>query len=194
MVNQNYGTASPPASSSSTLPPTPSRPRRAIDEAQASIPSSVTNLANTVIGAGALAFPSAFAAMGLLPGMFTCVMSGCFAAFGLYLLSRCATLVGKRPGHEGRKSSFNEVARLTFGKGWATKLFDVSWPTGTEHVLRVLSRQPAHIAVARHRNQMLRCFCVIPYHLQSAFFQLQLPLSLKTVIRPSCRKSVEHSQ
>ena len=120
-----YGTTSPPPSSSVNPPSTPSR-RLPIEEGHASIPSSVTNLANTVIGAGALAFPSAFAAMGLIPGMISCVLSGTFTAFGLYLLSRCATLVGKQPGDEGRKSSFNEVARLTFGKGWATKLFDVS--------------------------------------------------------------------
>ena len=124
MPQHNYGTTSPPASSSTTLPPTPSRSRH--DEGHASIFSSVTNLANTVIGAGALAFPSAFAAMGLIPGAISCLFSGSLTIFGLYLLSRCATLVGKRPGDEGRKASFNEVARLTFGKGWATNLFDVS--------------------------------------------------------------------
>lgn len=125
MPQASYGTESSPPSSSATLPNTPSR-RKSHQDGHASIPSSVTNLANTVIGAGALAFPSAFAAMGLIPGMITCVLSGTFTAFGLYLLSRCATLVGKRSGDEGRKASFNEVARLTFGKGWATKLFDVS--------------------------------------------------------------------
>jgi amino acid permease len=78
-----------------------------------------------VIGAGALAFPSAFAALGLIPGIVTCLISACLTASGLYLLSRCATVVGTRPGDEGRKASFNEVARLTFGKGWATRLFDV---------------------------------------------------------------------
>ena len=125
MSQTNYGTTSPPPSSSRNPPATPSH-RLPIEEGHASIASSVTNLANTVIGAGALAFPSAFAAMGLIPGMISCILSGTFTAFGLYLLSRCATLVGKRPGDEGRTSSFNEVARLTFGKGWATKLFDVS--------------------------------------------------------------------
>lgn len=95
-------------------------------EGHATVKSSVINLANTVIGAGALAFPSAFASMGLVPGILSCVYSATTTAFGLYLLSRCATEVGKKPGDEGRKASFNEVARLTFGKGWAIRLFDVS--------------------------------------------------------------------
>ena len=95
-------------------------------QGKASILSSVTNLTNTVIGAGALAFPSAFAAMGLIPGILSCIYSGCVTSFGLYLLTRCATMVARRPGDEGRKPSFNEVARITFGKGWATRIFDVS--------------------------------------------------------------------
>jgi amino acid permease len=95
-------------------------------DGHATVRSSVTNLANTVIGAGALAFPSAFAAMGLIPGIISCLASGSLTCFGLYLLSRCATQVGKRPGDEGRKASFNEVARLAFGKKWIMRLFDVS--------------------------------------------------------------------
>jgi hypothetical protein len=34
--------------------------------------------------------------------------------------------VGTAPGDEGKKASFSEVARITFGKGWAMRLFDVS--------------------------------------------------------------------
>jgi hypothetical protein len=36
-------------------------------------------------------------------------------------------MVGKKPGQETTKASFNEVAKMTFGKGWATRVFDVSW-------------------------------------------------------------------
>ncbi|ORY25153.1 putative transporter [Naematelia encephala] len=131
-MSQDYGTtsASPPRSSSTTLAassprPTPG-PGGVKQDGHASVLSSVTNLTNTVIGAGALAFPSAFAAMGLLPGIVSCAFSACTTIFGLYLLSRCATMVGKRPGEEGRKASFNEVARLTFGKGWVIRLFDLA--------------------------------------------------------------------
>lgn len=92
----------------------------------ASILSSFSNLANTIIGSGALAFPSAFASMGMIPGIISCMFSACTAMFGLWCLSRCAELVGKKPGDEGRKASFNEVARLAFGKGWVMRLFDVS--------------------------------------------------------------------
>lgn len=160
MPQADYGTSSPPASSSATLPPTPSRTRQRHDEGHASILSSVTNLANTVIGAGALAFPSAFAAMGLIPGIVSCLTSGMLTGFGLYLLSRCATLVGKRPGDEGRKASFNEVARLTFGKGWATNLFDVGCFTP-----RFLRLCVAEALLARNRHQMLRGFRIIPHHM-----------------------------
>ncbi|BEI91516.1 uncharacterized protein CcaverHIS019_0403360 [Cutaneotrichosporon cavernicola] len=98
--------------------------RAAADPPGASILSSFSNLANTIIGSGALAFPSAFASMGLIPGFISCLVSACTAMFGLWCLSRCAELVGKRPGDEGRKASFNEVARLAFGKGWVMRLFD----------------------------------------------------------------------
>jgi len=103
----------------------PEEPREA-PEGQATIVSSVSNLANTIIGAGALAFPSAFASMGLIPGILSCAFSASTSIFGLYLLSRCATMIGKKPGQETTKASFNEVAKMTFGKGWATRVFDVS--------------------------------------------------------------------
>jgi hypothetical protein len=96
------------------------------DEKTGTVFSSIVNLTNTTVGAGALAFPSAFAAMGLVPGALSCGLSAATAAFGLYLLSRCATQTGIRPGEEGRKASFNEVARITFNKGWVTRIFDVS--------------------------------------------------------------------
>ncbi|WRT63603.1 uncharacterized protein IL334_000526 [Kwoniella shivajii] len=121
MTDRDYGAASPPSP-----PSISSRPRKAVYEGHATVTSSIINLTNTAVGAGALAFPSAFASMGLIPGILSCAGSGITAMFGLYCLSRCAAVVGTRPGDEGRKSSFNEVARLTFGKGWATKIFDLA--------------------------------------------------------------------
>ncbi|WWD06078.1 hypothetical protein V865_004163 [Kwoniella europaea PYCC6329] len=118
---RDYGAASPSTPSSSRA-----ANRKPAHEGHASITSSVVNLTNTAVGAGALAFPSAFASMGLIPGILSCAGSGLTAMFGLYCLSRCAAVVGTRPGDEGRKASFNELARLTFGKGWATKLFDLA--------------------------------------------------------------------
>lgn len=126
--NMSYGSTSsltPQRAPSTPIRRNPS-PSPARTEGHASVKSSVVNLTNTVIGAGALAFPSAFASMGLIPGIVSCVFSASMTAFGLFLLSRCATVVGTRPGDEGRKASFNEVARLSFSKGWAVRLFDVS--------------------------------------------------------------------
>ncbi|KAK8845389.1 hypothetical protein IAR55_006102 [Kwoniella newhampshirensis] len=124
-AERDYGATSPPASSSSSTLQNTTR-HLPTKDGHASVTSSVTNLTNTIVGAGALAFPSAFASMGIIPGVISCAFSAVTAMFGLYLLSRCASVVGTRPGEEGRKASFNEVARLTFGKGWATRAFDLA--------------------------------------------------------------------
>ncbi|PFH51839.1 hypothetical protein AMATHDRAFT_141685 [Amanita thiersii Skay4041] len=96
-------------------------------DGRASIGSCISNLSNTIIGSGMLTFPLAMASAGVLPGMLTCIFSGCVSAFGLYLLSLCAT----KTRH--RKSSFFAVAELTFPKAAvffdaaiATKCFGVS--------------------------------------------------------------------
>lgn len=91
------------------------------------IVSSVSNLANTIIGSGMLTFPLAMASAGVIPGMISCVLCGSIAAFGLYLLSRCAAYTPHR------RSSFFAVSKLTFPKAAvffdaaiATKCFGVS--------------------------------------------------------------------
>jgi amino acid permease len=67
------------------------------------------------------------ASAGIIPGILTCVFSGAVAAFGLYLLSVCAT---KAPH---RRASFFAIAQLTFPSAAvffdaaiATKCFGVS--------------------------------------------------------------------
>ncbi|KAJ6620650.1 transmembrane amino acid transporter protein-domain-containing protein [Mycena sp. CBHHK59/15] len=96
-------------------------------EGKASIVSSVSNLANTIIGSGMLMFPLAMASAGIIPGIITCLFSGSVAVFGLYLLSLCAA----RAPH--RHSSFFAVSQMTFPKAAiffdaaiATKCFGVS--------------------------------------------------------------------
>ncbi|KAI1793448.1 vacuolar amino acid transporter 5 [Ganoderma leucocontextum] len=91
------------------------RPRK---DGHASLTSSTSNLANTIIGSGMLTFPLALASAGLIPGIITCVFSGSVGAFGLYLLSRCAA---KAPH---RKSSFFAVAEMTFPQ--AAVFFDAA--------------------------------------------------------------------
>nr|GAT55261.1 predicted protein [Mycena chlorophos] len=87
-------------------------------DGKASMVSSVSNLANTIIGSGMLTFPLAMASAGILPGMLTCMFSGSVAAFGLYLLSLCAA----RAPH--RRSSFFAVAQMTFPR--AAVFFDAA--------------------------------------------------------------------
>ncbi|KAH9013268.1 transmembrane amino acid transporter protein-domain-containing protein [Lactarius pseudohatsudake] len=84
-------------------------------EGRATLTSSVSNLANTVIGSGACA---AFASAGIIPGMLTCLFSGAVGAFGLYLLSACA----RKAPH--RRASFFTVATLTFPR--AAVFFDAA--------------------------------------------------------------------
>ncbi|KAJ3126731.1 hypothetical protein HK098_007187 [Nowakowskiella sp. JEL0407] len=90
------------------------------------ITSSVINIANTMMGAGMLALPSAFAIVGLGFGMFLLVLAGVAAAFGMYLLVESARRVG-------RSSSFFAVSKITypsaaiiFDSAIAIKCFGVS--------------------------------------------------------------------
>ncbi|KAJ7314363.1 transmembrane amino acid transporter protein-domain-containing protein [Mycena albidolilacea] len=87
-------------------------------EGKASMVSSISNLANTIIGSGMLTFPLAMASAGIIPGMITCLFSGSVAVFGLYLLSLCAA----RAPH--RRSSFFAVAQMTFPR--AAVFFDAA--------------------------------------------------------------------
>ncbi|KAJ7509741.1 transmembrane amino acid transporter protein-domain-containing protein [Mycena galericulata] len=87
-------------------------------EGKATMVSSVSNLANTIIGSGMLTFPLAMASAGIIPGMITCLFSGSVAVFGLYLLSLCAA----RAPH--RRSSFFAVSQMTFPK--AAVFFDAA--------------------------------------------------------------------
>ncbi|KAJ6456083.1 vacuolar amino acid transporter 5 [Mycena sanguinolenta] len=87
-------------------------------EGKATMVSSVSNLANTIIGSGMLTFPLAMASAGMIPGMLTCLFSGSVAVFGLYLLSLCAA----RAPH--RRSSFFAVAQMTFPR--AAVFFDAA--------------------------------------------------------------------
>jgi amino acid permease len=55
---------------------------------------------------------------GMIPGILTCVFSGCMAALGLYFLSRCAA---KAPP---RRASFFAISQMTFPS--AAIWFDVA--------------------------------------------------------------------
>ncbi|VDB94265.1 unnamed protein product [Peniophora sp. CBMAI 1063] len=87
-------------------------------DGHATLTSSVSNLANTIIGSGMLTFPRALASAGIIPGIITCLFSGGVAAFGLHLLSICA----RHAPH--RRASFFAVAELTFPR--AAVFFDAA--------------------------------------------------------------------
>ncbi|KAH3919610.1 hypothetical protein HBI56_028960 [Parastagonospora nodorum] len=75
---------------------------------QASWISSVINLANTILGAGLLAMPSALSKMGIFLGIFVIMWAGATAGFGLYLQTRCARYIDR--GHV----SFATLSQLTY--------------------------------------------------------------------------------
>ena len=54
----------------------------------------IANLSNTIMGAGMLGLPAAFAGAGNVMGCFLIVLAACFSANGLYLLTLCAERVG----------------------------------------------------------------------------------------------------
>jgi hypothetical protein len=54
----------------------------------------IANLSNTIMGAGMLGLPAAFAGAGNVMGCIILVVAACFSANGLYLLTLCAERVG----------------------------------------------------------------------------------------------------
>ncbi|TIB06657.1 hypothetical protein E3P96_00205 [Wallemia ichthyophaga] len=85
----------------------------------ASIPSSVANLANTIIGTGMLAMPSVISSTGLIPAVILILLSSFLSSFGLYLLHLSSTQLGSK-----RSSSFNAVANITYPN--AAIYFDIA--------------------------------------------------------------------
>ncbi|KAJ1547367.1 hypothetical protein HK096_003235 [Nowakowskiella sp. JEL0078] len=90
------------------------------------ITSSVINIANTMMGSGMLALPSAIAAIGFGLGIFVVGIAALAGQFGMYLLIEAASRVG-------RKSSFFSVSKITypgaaiiFDSAIAIKCFGVS--------------------------------------------------------------------
>ncbi|KAI0903414.1 transmembrane amino acid transporter [Ustulina deusta] len=84
----------------------------------ASMFSSVTNLLNTILGAGTLAMPSALSHFGMVLGVLVIIWSGFTSAFGLYLQSRCARYLDRG------SSSFFALSQLTYPN--AAVIFDAA--------------------------------------------------------------------
>lgn len=79
-----------------------------VHTATATIPSSMINILNTILGSGMLAMPNAFASLGVLLGALAVLVFGTFSALGLYLLTLCGKQV------PGRNASFNSVSKITY--------------------------------------------------------------------------------
>jgi len=65
---------------------------------KASAASVIFNLSNTILGAGMLGLPAAFASWGVIMGTVGLVGAAMASAFGLQLLSECADAVGRPSG------------------------------------------------------------------------------------------------
>ena len=61
----------------------------------ASLRSGVFNLANTILGAGMLGLPAAFAECGFVMGILLLFVFAFFSSMGLYLLSAAADIAGR---------------------------------------------------------------------------------------------------
>ncbi|GAB5367420.1 hypothetical protein AAMO2058_001228500 [Amorphochlora amoebiformis] len=80
---------------------------------QASMFSSIMNLSNTILGAGILGLPHAFASSGYVLGSAFLVFFACTSTFGLHLLAD----VSVRRHAVTRDASFYNVAQAAFSKG-----------------------------------------------------------------------------
>lgn len=80
--------------------------------------SSTANLANTLIGSGALATPGAFRHTGLVPGAALICWCAATSAAGLLLLVACARTAG------GRQQSFGSLAQRAIPR--AARLFNLA--------------------------------------------------------------------
>lgn len=87
-----------------------------LHEPTAGFGSCSINLLKTIIGAGMLAMPSAFAALGYVPGTLSVLLAATLAAFGLHLLIVSGQYVGSR------NATINKLASVTYPK--LTVLFD----------------------------------------------------------------------
>ena len=73
-----------------------------------------------------LAMPSAISAGGLIPGIFTILISGSAAAFGLHLLARSAARIGRTSSFSALSAITLPSLRVLFDAAIALKCFGVS--------------------------------------------------------------------
>lgn len=79
--------------------------------------SSAVNLLKTILGAGILAMPSAFANVGYIPGTLFLFIAATLAGFGVHLYVICSYSIG-------RGATFHKLAAVTYPK--LSLLFDLA--------------------------------------------------------------------
>ncbi|XP_004349885.1 hypothetical protein CAOG_01365 [Capsaspora owczarzaki ATCC 30864] len=89
-----------------------------LDDASASVSASYFNLANTILGSGVLALPSAIRMCGVVLGPLLIFLGAIASSFGLQLLVECARRTGQV------NASYFTVAKHTYPK--ASKLIDLA--------------------------------------------------------------------
>ncbi|OZJ04345.1 hypothetical protein BZG36_02388 [Bifiguratus adelaidae] len=89
-----------------------------VTSASASVLSGSVNLANTILGTGMLAMPSAIASVGIIPGILLILLCGTASGCGLYFLTQAARHI------PGRNASFFAVSQVTYPK--AAIFFDLA--------------------------------------------------------------------
>ena len=106
----------------------------------ASLTSSVANLANTTVGVGILTLPHAISTAGLYSGFVLLVCIAIFSTFSSHLLSECADVLG-------RPSTYSQVAEAAFPRRGVSVLLDIalianSWGIGLAYFIVTVDSMP----------------------------------------------------
>ena len=125
-------------------------PARHVGHAPVSV--GVFVLANTILGAGMLGLPAAFAGCGYIAGVLGVLLFGGSAVLGLFLLSEAANLVG-------RPATFHSVANAAvpgFGHAFDAAIAIKCFGVATSYLIVVKGNMPAAmIALGAPRDHWL---------------------------------------
>lgn len=92
----------------------------------ANFTSCSINMLKTILGAGMLAMPAAFANLGYVPGISFIFLAGILASFGLYLFVLSSQYIGRRATVNGLAKITYPQMRLLFDFAIALKCFGVA--------------------------------------------------------------------
>ena len=116
-----------------------------------SLTAGVANLANTILGAGMLGLPHAFAEAGFVPGTLMLFIFGAFSSLGLHLLSEAADRTGRPSTFYAVAEAAQPGAGLVIDVAIAIKCFGV----GTSYLIVVGDSMPKAIAATGVQGGLL---------------------------------------